>query len=116
MKPPVAFDQIKILTLNVPQSDSLNLSFVKDLYAVAKKWPEMVLKWPFMGHIFFVFFLQNWKLKERKKIVICVVVVDPIKILVCCAHQNDHYNLSFVKAIIVVGRKLTRNTHKMANS
>ena len=51
-----------------------------------------------------------------KKIVICVVVFDPIKILVCWAHQNDHQNLSFVKAINVVGRKMTRNTRKMANS
>ena len=41
-----------------------------------------------------------------KKIVIYVVV--PIKI--------NHWNLSFVKAINVVGRKMTRNTHKMANS
>ena len=51
-----------------------------------------------------------------KKIVIHVVVFDPIKILVCWAHQNDHQNLSFVKAINVVGRKITRNTCKMANS
>ena len=51
-----------------------------------------------------------------KKIVIYVVVFDPIKILVGWAHQNDRQNLSFVKAITVVGRKMTRNTRKMANS
>ena len=51
-----------------------------------------------------------------KKIVIYVVVFDPIKILICWAHQNDRQNLSFVKAITVVGRKMTRNTRKMANS
>ena len=51
-----------------------------------------------------------------KKIVIYVVVFDPIKILVGWAYQNDRRNLSFVKAINVVGRKMTRNTRKMANS
>ena len=51
-----------------------------------------------------------------KKIVIHVVVFDPIKILVCWAYQNDHQNLTFVKAINVVGRKITRNTRKIANS
>ena len=51
-----------------------------------------------------------------KKIVIYVVVFDPIKILVGWAHQNDRQNLSFVKAINVFGRKMTRNTRKMANS
>ena len=37
------------------QSDSLNLSFVKDFNIVAQKWPDMVMKWPFMGHIFLLF-------------------------------------------------------------
>ena len=51
-----------------------------------------------------------------KKIVIYVVVFDPIKILVGWAHQNDCENLSFVKANNEVGRKMTRNTRKLANS
>ena len=51
-----------------------------------------------------------------KKIVIYVVVFDPIKILICWAHQNDHQKLRFVKAINVVCRKMTRNTRKRANS
>ena len=51
-----------------------------------------------------------------KKIVIYVVDFDPIKILVGWAHQNDRQNLSFVKTINVVGRKMTRNIGKMANS
>ena len=46
---------------------------------------------------------------------IYVVVFDPITILVGWAHQNDRQNLSYVKAINVVGRKMTRNTRKMAN-
>ena len=51
-----------------------------------------------------------------KKIVIYVVVFDPIKILICWAHQNDRQNLRFMNAFNVVGRKTTRNTRKMANS
>jgi hypothetical protein len=51
-----------------------------------------------------------------KEIVIYVLVLDPIKILVGCAHQNECQNLSLLKAINVVGRKMTRNTRKMANS
>ena len=48
--------------------------------------------------------------------VIYVIAFDPIKIMTCWALQNDCQNLSFVKAIYVVGRKMTRNTRKMANS
>ena len=51
-----------------------------------------------------------------KKIVIYVVVFDPIKILIYWAHQHDCQNLRFVKAINLVGRKMTRNTRKMTNS
>ena len=51
-----------------------------------------------------------------QKIVIYVVVFDSIKILVGWAQQNDFQNLSFVKAINVVARKMTRNIRKMANS
>ena len=38
-----------------------------------------------------------------KKNMIYVVVFDPIKILVGWAHQNDRQNLSFEKAINIVG-------------
>ena len=34
----VAFDPVKIFTHEAPQKDRLNLSFVKDIYVVAKKW------------------------------------------------------------------------------
>jgi hypothetical protein len=51
-----------------------------------------------------------------KEIVIYVVVFDPIKILVGWTYQNNCQDLSFVKTINVVGRKMTRNTRKMANS
>jgi hypothetical protein len=43
-------------------------------------------------------------------------VFDPIKISIGLAHQNDLQKLSFVKAINEVGRKMTRNTPKTANS
>ena len=42
------------------------------------------------------------------KIVIHVVVFDPIKISIGLAHQNDLQKLSFVKAINVVGRKILK--------
>ena len=51
-----------------------------------------------------------------KKIVIYVVVFDPIKILVVWAQQNDRQNLSFVKAINVVVKKMARKGRTMANS
>jgi hypothetical protein len=44
------------------------------------------------------------------------VAFDPIKILTCVALQNDHQNLSFVKATNVVGKKMTRNTCKITIS
>ena len=34
--------------LKAPKNDHLNLSFVKDINMVGKKWPEMVLKQSFM--------------------------------------------------------------------
>ena len=40
----VAFDPIKVWTLKAPQSDGLNLSFVKDFYVVAKKMAKNGLK------------------------------------------------------------------------
>ena len=63
----VAFDQIKILTLKAPQSDGLNLSFVEDFDAVNKKWPEMVIKLPFMSQKNLGFFLTKLKIKGNDK-------------------------------------------------
>ena len=73
----------------------------------------MVIQWSFMSHKF-TFFLQNCKKLEAIN-VFYVVAFDPIKILTCMALQNDCQNLSFVKAINVVGKKMARNTRKMAN-
>ena len=43
----IAFDPIEIQTCDAPQNDRLNHSFLKKL---AKKWPEMVLKWSFLKY------------------------------------------------------------------
>ena len=42
----ISFEPIEIHTGLAPQNDHLNLSFVKDVYVVAK---QMVLKWPFIS-------------------------------------------------------------------
>ena len=39
----IAFDPIKIQTCLAPQNDHQYLNFVKDIYVVGKKWPEMVV-------------------------------------------------------------------------
>ena len=44
---------------------------------------------------------------------LCVITFEPIKILTCSAPQNDHLNLSFVKYIHVVAKKMTWNGGKM---
>ena len=43
-----------------------------------------------------------------------VVAFDPIRIHTHKAPQNDRLNLSFVKDIYVVAKKMTRNGCKMA--
>ena len=48
---------------------------------MAKKWPEMVVKWPFVSCDFSFFFLTKLKKKlEMTKIVIYVVVFEQIRI------------------------------------
>ena len=47
---------------------------------------------------------------------IYVIAFDVINILTCWAIQNDHQNLSFVKATNVVDKKTAGNTCKMAVS
>ena len=63
----VVFDPIKILVGWAHQNDRLNLSFLKDFFVVAKKWPEMVIKWPFMSQKILVFFLTKLKIKGNDK-------------------------------------------------
>jgi phosphoribosylaminoimidazole carboxylase (NCAIR synthetase) len=47
-----------------------------------------------------------------KMFVFCVISFEPIKIQTCSAPQNDRLNLSFVKDIHVVGKKMARNGRK----
>ena len=63
----------------------------------------MVPRWPFMHHKFSVFFLQNCKQQEIKKIVFYVIAFD----------QNKIMKLNFVKEINVVGQKMTSKGRKM---
>ena len=46
--------------------------------------------------------------------VFCVITVVPIMIQTCSVPQNDRLNLSFVKDIYEVAKKMTRNGRKMA--
>jgi hypothetical protein len=45
-------------------NDGLNLSFVKDFYAVVEKWPKMAKTSPLMS--IYNFFFQNWKKWKQK--------------------------------------------------
>ena len=73
----------------------------------------MVIKWSLMSHKFSLFFLQNCKKLEAKKNVLCHSF-DLIKIIRSLkASQNDCQILIFVKAIYVVGEKMTRNSGKI---
>ena len=81
---------------------------------MAKQWPEMVIKLPFVSHNFPGFSLQNCKKSKARKNLFYVVDFDPIKIFISWAIQNDLQNLSFVKAINVVGKKMARNGCKIA--
>ena len=79
----------------------------------AKKWPKMVIQWPYISHNFF---LQNCKKLETKKKVFYIIAFDLIKILKCWASQNDGQIFSFVKANNEVGKKITRNSVRKSYS
>ena len=51
---------------------------------------------------------------ETEKFVFFAVAFDPIKIQTCSAPQNDRPQLSFLKDMYVVGKKMTRNGSKKA--
>ena len=59
----------------------------------------------------------NFKIVKKlkmKQFVFNVIAFVPIKIQTCLAPQNDSQQLSFLKDIYVVGKKITKNGHKMA--
>jgi hypothetical protein len=66
-----------------------------------------------MSHKFSYKIAKNWK---QNKNVFYVIAFDLIKILRSWASQNDRQILSFMKAINIVGEKMTRNSRKMVNS
>ena len=45
---------------------------------------------------------------------IFIITFEPNKIQACLAPQNDRLNLSFVREFHVVGKKMTKNSQKMA--
>ena len=59
-------------------------------------------------------FLQNCKNPKMEIFSFCVITFEPIKIQTRSAPQNGCLNLSFVKYIYVIGKKLTKNGCKMA--
>ena len=59
----IVFDPIEIQTNQAPQNDRLNLSFLKDFNVVGEKWPERVVKWPFLSHKFSGFFFTKLQKK-----------------------------------------------------
>ena len=67
-----------------------------------------------MSHKLSVFFLTKLKKTELEKFVFYIVAFDSIEIQTCLDPQNDHQNLSFVKDVHVVGKKMTRNAGKIA--
>ena len=48
----LTFEPNNIQTRLASQNDRLNLSFVKDKHVVGKKWPGMVVTWPFISSYF----------------------------------------------------------------
>ena len=57
----ITLEPIEVQTHSAPQNDHLNFSFVKYIYVIAKKWPQMVEKWPFLKLKFSFFFLPKLK-------------------------------------------------------
>ena len=76
----------------------------------------MVKKWLFISHKFSAFFLPKLKKMETEKLGFYVVAFDLIKIQTPLAPQNDRQDFSFVKDIYVVGKTMTINAGKMANT
>ena len=71
---------------------------MNDFHVAGKKWPEMVITWLFMSHIFFSYKIA--KKLEAKKNLFFVIAFDLIKIITSWASQNDCQIIIFVKAII----------------
>ena len=66
-----------------------------------------------MSFMFSEFFLPKLEKKLQPKNVFYVVAFNIIRIQAHLAPQNEHQNLSFMKDIHVVGKKMTRNDHEI---
>ena len=66
-----------------------------------------------MSHKFSEIFLSKLKKNMETKKSFYAVVFDLIRIQTGLAPQNEHQNLSFMKDIHVVGKKMTRNDHEI---
>ena len=67
-----------------------------------------------MNNKFSEIFLPKLKKNMETKKKIYVVAFDLIRIQTGLAPQNEHQNLSFLKVVHVVGKRMTRNNHKIA--
>ena len=106
----IAFEPIELQTCSVPQNDRLDLSFVKDQHTAGKKWPDMVVKWPFVNY----YLLKVSQACARPPFISEAIHFKPIKIQTHQAPKNDRLNLSFVKDKHTVGEKMARNSSKIA--
>ena len=76
---------------------------------LAKKWPDLVVKWPFIS----CYFLGVHRTCSRPHVASEAITFEPIKIQTCLAPQNDRLNLSFVKDEHTNGKKMARNDRIM---
>ena len=56
---------------------------------------------------------NNKKKTETEAFVFCIITFEPIKIKTHSTPQNDRLNLSFLKDVYSVGKKMTKNGRKM---
>ena len=64
----ITFEPIKIYTRSAPLKDCLNLSFVKYMHIVCKKWLETIWKRPFISR---KFWLTVSSFTSKKKFLAC---------------------------------------------
>ena len=83
---------------------------------LAKKWPKMVIKWPFVSCDFSVIFLTKLKKTGNDKNCVLCCRVDQIGVQISWAPQNDRQNLNFMRDINEVAEKMARNGLKIAKS
>ena len=77
----IGFDPIKILHCLALQNDHQNLSFVKTIDSVDKRWPEILVKWSTPSFVIFI-------LKQSLFRYLCLIVFQEKK-----SRDNSLYNL-----------------------